>query len=207
MVTEFRYLVDDLAHTLKTPLTVLKNLAKQSNFSRSEARVVDEQTEQMGISLQHYLERAAGRTAQALVTPITVLPILHRITASIKKIYPAVSITVSPTVTTGIQVRVAEADLYEIIGNLLDNACKYGATEVWVSADEALRQIWIDDNGPGFAATTIEQITDRGFRADSSVAGQGLGLASSRERLLAYGGSLHLGKSEANGAQVLLDFP
>jgi len=204
---EFRHLVDDLAHTLKTPLTILKNLASQSNRSDNDTRIVNEQTEQMQTSLQHYLERAAGRTTQALVTPVAVLPIATRITTSLPKIHPTVSIAIEPSLSPSLQVRVAEADLFEILGNLTDNACKYGATEVRIGADEASRQLWIDDNGPGFTEATIEQITDRGVRADRSVAGQGLGLTSSRERLLVYGGSLLLSKSPAGGARVLLDFP
>jgi len=204
---EFRHLVDDLAHTLKTPLTVLTNLAAQSTQTEHDARIVGEQTQQMQTSLQHYLDRAAGRTTQALVTPIAVFPIASRLAESLPKIHPNVSLALDPSLQQSLQVRVAEADLFEILGNVTDNACKYGATEVRIGADEARRQVWIDDNGRGFSDETIEQLTVRGVRADSSVSGQGLGLASSRERLLAYGGSLQLGKSDAGGARVLLDFP
>lgn len=204
---EFRHLLDDLAHTLKTPLTVLANHANQSEKTSDDARIVGEQTQQMQASLQHYLERAAGRTTPALVTPMAVLPIAKRLAESLPKIHPKVTISLQANLTPSLQVRVAEADLFEILGNLTDNACKYGATEVSLGADEALRQVWIEDNGRGFAQETIKQLTDRGVRADSSVAGQGLGLTSSRERLHAYGGTMKLLKSDAGGARVVLDFP
>ncbi len=204
---EFRHLVEDLAHTLKTPLTVLKNLASQTSRTSNDARIVGEQTQQMQASLEHYLERASGRATQALVSPVAVLPVVQRLATALPKIHPNVTVSVHESVSSSLKVRVATADLFEILGNLTENACKYGATDVNISADETLRKIWIDDNGRGFAKETIEQLTQRGVRADSSVAGQGLGLANSRERLQAYGGTMQLSISDAGGARVELDFP
>jgi len=205
--SEFRHLVDDLAHTLKTPLTVLSNVAASAESDSDDRRIVGAQTEQMQASLQSYLERAAGRTTQALVSPVAVKPILQRLTESLPKIHPQVSITLDDTVNDTLKVRVADADLFEILGNLLDNACKYGASEVVIAANESKRQLFIQDNGPGFADEFIAQLTDRGVRADTRVVGQGLGLSSSRNRLTAYGGTLVLGKSDTGGACVVLDFP
>ena len=210
---EFRHLVDDLAHTLKTPLTVLSNVATQTGVPEdatdvdANRRIVGEQCAQMQASLERYLERAAGRTTQALVSPVAVLPIVIRLAESLPKIHPGVSISVHASMQESLQVRIAEADLFEILGNLMDNACKYGATEVVIRADEPQRQVFIDDNGRGFATSTMDQLTHRGVRADTQVTGQGLGLTSSYDRLNAYGGSLALRKSDAGGASVVLDFP
>jgi len=204
---EFRNLVDDLAHTLKTPLTVLSNVANQEGSDKHDRRVVGEQTEQMQASLQRYLERAAGRTTQALVSPVPLQAPLLRLTESLSKIHPQTTIVVEDSVTSTLKVRVAEADLFEILGNLLDNACKYGAASVVVNANEAQRQLIIEDDGKGFPPQLMAQLTHRGVRADTTVSGQGLGLSSSRERLTAYGGTLELGKSDHGGARVVLDFP
>lgn len=214
---EFRHLVDDLAHTLKTPLTVLSNVAESNGSAKDPSteitelnttrRIVGEQCTQMQTSLQHYLQRAAGRTTQALVSPVPVLPVVNRLAESLPKIHRQVSIEVDASIKESLQVRIAEADLFEILGNLMDNACKYGATSVVISADESLRTIAIDDNGRGFDESTMDQLTHRGVRADTQVTGQGLGLTSSFDRLKAYGGSLVLEKSDAGGARVVLDFP
>ena len=204
---EFRHLVDDLAHTLKTPLTVLSNVADQTGPTSDDRQIVGEQCQQMHSSLERYLERAAGRTTQALVSAVSVAPIIQRLADSLPKIHSGVTIKTDPSLTPTLQVRVAEADLFEILGNLLDNACKYGASTVTVRADEATRQVFIDDNGRGFASDTMAQLTDRGVRADTTVSGQGLGLSSSYDRLKAYGGVLTLEKSNAGGARIVLDFP
>ena len=204
--TEFRNLVDDLAHTLKTPLTVLSNVARQTGPVSDDRRIVGEQCEQMQVSLERYLERAAGRTTQALVSPVAIAPVVQRLADSLPKIHSGVKIDIQSSLTKTMRVRVAQADLFEILGNLLDNACKYGATMVTVRADENTRQLFIDDNGRGFADETMAQLTYRGVRADTEVGGQGLGLASSYDRLKAYGGTLVLEKSTTGGARVVLDF-
>lgn len=212
---EFRHLVDDLAHTLKTPLTVLSNVANQSgqgathsaNGLSNDRQIVGEQCEQMQASLERYLERAAGRTTQALVSAVAVAPVVQRLADSLPKIHAGVRIKIDGSLTDSMRVRVAQADLFEILGNLLDNACKYGATSVTIRADEATRRVFIDDNGRGFADDTMAQLTDRGVRADTHVSGQGLGLSSSYDRLKAYGGTLALETSDAGGARIVLDFP
>lgn len=203
--TMFKNLVDDLAHSLKTPLTVLKNVASSRSEKSEEQRIVREQTEQMQQSLQHYLERASGRTTQALVSPVAVAPILKRLSDSLNKIHPNVTISTQPSVA--LRVSMAEADLFEVFGNLLDNACKYGATEVVITAPPNEHALVINDNGRGFDSAVMEQVMQRGVRADSQVAGQGLGLANSRDRLNAYGGSLHLAESSTGGGQVHIVFP
>lgn len=210
---EFRYLVDDLAHTLKTPLSVLSNAASHADGQSQVAelgamrRLVGEQCAQMQTSLQRYLERAAGRTTQALVSPVAVRPIVSRLAESLPKIHPGVSITIDSSMQDTLHVRIADADLFEIFGNLMDNACKYGATDVVISANEDQRQVFIDDNGRGFADSTIDQLTARGVRADTHVTGQGLGLTGSFDRINAYGGHLALQASDIGGARVVLDFP
>jgi len=186
---------------------VLSNVADQTGPTSDDRQIVGEQCQQMHSSLERYLERAAGRTTQALVSAVSVAPIIQRLADSLPKIHSGVTIKTDPSLTPTLQVRVAEADLFEILGNLLDNACKYGASTVTVRADEATRQVFIDDNGRGFASDTMAQLTDRGVRADTTVSGQGLGLSSSYDRLKAYGGVLTLEKSNAGGARIVLDFP
>ena len=208
---QYRHLLDDLAHSLKTPLSVLKNLTKPSDsVSGSITATVDEQTTQMQSTLQRYLQRATQSTPQKLAPAISPLPVIERLASSLQKIYSnKVSIYISNRTHDEqlFKVRIADADLYEIFGNVLDNACKYGATTITVQLQADDKSIVIDDNGPGFPQKLITQLTERGVRADSQVEGMGLGLAASTELMESYGGSLKLSAPDKSpGARVVLKF-
>ena len=204
---QYRNLLDDLAHSLKTPLSVLKNLGKSSESSDSGIiNTVDEQTTQMQSTLQRYLQRATQSTPQKLAAAISPLPVIERLASSLQKIYSnKVSISINNEID--FKVRIADADLYEIFGNVLDNACKYGATAVTVQLQANNKSIVIDDNGPGFPQQLITHLTERGVRADSQIEGLGLGLAASTELMESYGGSLKLSApDDSSGARVILKF-
>jgi signal transduction histidine kinase len=105
------------------------------------------------------------------------------------------------------QLRIDRADLYEVIGNLLDNACKWAQSQVEISVLEtdALVEIRIRDDGPGFPAEAA-RLLERGLRADSLREGQGLGLALVNEIVTAAGGSIEL-VEQGEGACVRLMLP
>ncbi|MEE9334044.1 MAG: ATP-binding protein [Granulosicoccaceae bacterium] len=216
---QYRHLLDDLAHSLKTPLSVLKNLGKPSGSAdNSVITTVNEQTTQIQSTLQRYLQRATHSTPQKLAAAISPLPVIERLASSLQKIYSNnVSIAISIETANEasekdknkhpLKVRIADADLYEIFGNILDNACKYGATAVSVQLQASNKAVVIDDNGPGFPQQLISQLTERGVRADTQLEGMGLGLAASAELMQSYGGSLKLGApDDSSGARVILKF-
>ena len=194
---QHRHLLDDLAHSLKTPLSVLKNLGNNE--------VIASQTKQMQNTVEHYLQRASATTPAQLSPPLSPLPVIERLCAALTKIYYKPGVKFSTNVDLSFKVRLADADLYEIVGNVLENACKYGASSVAISSN-AGRNLVIDDNGPGFPPALLSQLTNRGVRADTRVAGQGLGLAASLELMQSYGGKLTLGRSDSGGARVTLTF-
>ncbi|MFK7854401.1 MAG: ATP-binding protein [Granulosicoccus sp.] len=201
---QYRHLLDDLAHSLKTPLSVLQNLAGQSN-SEHEATILA-QTRLMRTTIDRHSQRATIRSPRYLAPAITVSPIIERIATSLRKLYNSPNVSFSSEVDRSFQVRVDEADLYEVLGNVLENSCKYGAQNIIVSVDSDKQCLSIDDDGPGFPAGQLSQLTQRGVRADSQAPGTGMGLAASQQLMESYGGQLKLQHAPEGGARVLLIF-
>ncbi len=102
--------------------------------------------------------------------------------------------------------RVDEADLFEILGNVMENACKYGARNIVVSGSPESRCLTIEDDGPGFPDIELQQLVQRGVRADSQTPGTGMGLAAARQLMASYGGRLEPGHAEGGGARIELWF-
>lgn len=201
---QYRHLLDDLAHSLKTPISVLQNLARQSD--KAQAETVLEQTEMMRNSIERHSKRVTIRSPRYLAPAIAVRPIVERIADSLNKLYdsPAVLFTIDMNAT--FQVRVDEADLFEVLGNVLENACKYGARDIQITLNCEERSLTIDDNGPGFPAGQLNQLTQRGVRADTQAPGTGMGLAVCRQLMASYGGQLKLQHAPGGGARVQLIF-
>jgi two-component system sensor histidine kinase PhoQ len=113
------------------------------------------------------------------------------------------------------KLRIDEGDLLEILGNIIENACKYSKYSVCISVDqvsaaqanEAGIVITIEDDGPGIPNAMREDVLSRGLRLDTQVAGQGIGLAVAKELVTLYEGRLSISDSELGGAKVALYFP
>ncbi len=208
---QYRHLLDDLAHSLKTPLSVLNNMGGKSSdtttrLSTEEANTITTQTEQMQSMLNRYLQRAALRTPQYLTSAASPLPAVQRICESLSKIYASPAVRFNVDIDESFLVRVPESDLFEILGNVLENACKYGATDLHIQSDNDTHTLLITDNGPGFPEALLSQLTRRGVRADTTSEGQGLGLAASFELMKSYGGELKLANTSDGSAKVSLHF-
>jgi two-component system sensor histidine kinase PhoQ len=197
---QYRHLLDDLAHSLKTPLSVLRNM-------KSDNPTIDEQTGQMQTTIERYLQRAAMRTPQYLSKPVSPTAVINKLSNTLIKVHADKQTQFDIQIDNSFMVRVAEVDLYEILGNVLDNACKFGASIVLLHSDTQRMQLVVDDDGPGFPDSQRASLTDRGTRADTAIEGQGLGLAASRELMQSYGGELSLDTSPQGGARVVLQFP
>ena len=207
----YRNVMDDLAHSLKTPLSVLANLDLESDNQKNKPenqQILHEQTRRMNDIIAYHLQRANARGSQALAPPLYPLPIIQRLAQSLRKVYPESELRFTPKMKKNFLLRVAESDMMEILGNILENACKYGATDIVVTGTKRDDQLLlvIDDNGPGFPPTEVEHLAERGRRADSTREGQGLGLAVTRELVESYGGELKLGTSPLGGARGSLIF-
>lgn len=210
IVERSRTQVGNLAHSLKTPLSVLTNEAR--TMGGEQGRVVLEQSEAMQVQIQHYLQRAriaAQRDSVVFRTPVT--PVLERMERVTAKLNPAFKITFRNVLPEAVFAGEKE-DLEEIVGNLLENAGKWGRRQIEIvlrPAADAQRQfeILIEDDGPGLAPDKIEQALKRGNRVDETKPGTGLGLAIVQDTVREYGGTLHLGKSNWGGLQVRVVLP
>jgi len=146
------------------------------------------------------------RAPQYLSKSVSPLPVLTKLCDSLSKIYQQSTPEFELNIGDDFKVRLADVDLYEVLGNVLDNACKYGSSVVKISANIENKTLFIDDNGPGFPEKLGSTLLERGARADTAVDGQGLGLAASQELMQSYGGELQLDSSPSGGARVILQF-
>ena len=204
----YRQTLDDLAHSLKTPLSVLRNSTCDSKNDDSE---FGHQADRMEQIISYHIKRADAGTQRLLTKAISPHQPAARIIRSLKKVYPSHDIQFINHIEKQVQVRMEEADLMEIFGNVLENACKYGAKNIWLHTTSASAgnkvEIVVKDDGPGFPEGMQERLLSRGVRADSRVEGQGIGLSISRELVENYGGSLALSNNTEKGASVVITLP
>lgn len=203
--TRYRNALGDLAHSLKTPLAVLRGVAERPQAPDSP-KLLGDQVQRMQHIVDHQLQRAASRGgARALSEAVPLKPLLEKISAALGKVYAGRSPRFDLVVPAALRIRADQGDLYELLGNLLDNATKYGRGRVRFTASrprETQLLLIVEDDGPGFP-DDADALLERGARADSREDGQGLGLGAVRDVVEAYGGQLTLERSSAlGGARV-----
>ena len=208
----YRNVMDDLAHSLKTPLSVLQNLGDSKSVDTESKRTLKEQTGRMRDIVAYHIRRASVSGTRPLGPAVPLVPVLTRLGESLKKVYERRNPQFDISLNSDCRLRMDEPDIMEVFGNLLENACKYGASRVHISSERSkeknrIAAIHIDDNGPGFPPDVTDELLERGKRADTRMEGQGLGLAVSNELLSAYGAAIHLSQSETlGGARVTIHF-
>lgn len=207
----YRNTLSDLAHSLKTPLAVIRGQLENTNDTdlKNLRSVVDEQITRMSAIVDHQLRRASAQVTQASHSAVPLRPIVERLKQAMLKVYAYKNLHFEVKIDGNLSFHGDEADLMELIGNLIDNACKYGKGHVLVSAKRAGPdlELRIEDNGPGVAEDVRETILTRGTRADSATPGQGIGLAVAVDVLSSYGGSVQIVKSSLGGACFILSIP
>ncbi len=200
--------LSDLAHSLKTPLAVVRNelylSALRGDISADHNKLLGEQTQRMDDIIQYQLRKVARHSGHHSAV-IAVKPLIESLLASLQKLYAVKALQLTLMLDSK-AVFVGDADdLYEIVGNLLDNAFKYAAQQVSCYSEQGdSLQIIIEDDGQGIAEDQYEVVLQRGVRADERVAGQGIGLAVVSELVASYQGHLHLTKSPLGGLRVRL---
>ncbi len=212
LVERARTHVGNLAHGLKTPLAVLHNEAERTEGAL--AVLVARQVEQMRRLVDHYLARArAVATGSVLGARTEVLPVLRDLARTLERIHidrhDDGALAIELACPPGLAFRGARQDLEEMLGNLLDNACKWAAHRVSVEAarNAARLLVTIDDDGPGLPAERRAEVLERGRRLDEQVPGSGLGLAIVADIALLYAGRLALEAAPSGGLRVRLDLP
>jgi two-component system sensor histidine kinase PhoQ len=209
----YRSTLGDLAHSLKTPLAVLASWLEESREQqRLPAEKLDELEEQvtrMGDIVSYQLKRAVKlNQTQVLAKPVALAPLLRSLLNALGKVYRDKDVQVQLQVDEALRFHGEESDLMELCGNVLDNAFKYGRSQVSVTAQQqgGLLLIEVGDDGDGIAEEARDWVLQRGARADTVRSGQGIGLAVAIDIVSAYGGEMTLGRSELGGASVRIGF-
>ena len=202
----YRQTLDDLAHSLKTPLSVLRN-ADTANTSAAQEQI--RQADRMEQIVSYHIKRADAGTQRLLTAPTALAGPADRIINSLEKVYHQRSVQFHNNIDDQVSVRVQEGDLMEIYGNLLENACKYGAQTITLENSHTVGMVilTIDDDGPGFPDGSQDKLLKRGERADTRIEGQGIGLSITRELIEGYGGSLAVSNNSDGGAKITVTLP
>jgi len=201
--------VANLAHFLKTPLTVLANEAAAT--SGPLADTVSRQVNVMRRQVDHYLARArAAGALDVLGSRTEVAPVINDLARVIKRMHPDKDLAIQVNVPSTLAFRGEREDLEEMAGNLVDNACKWAHGRITVDAvplDGALFALRVGDDGPGLQPEERSRAMQRGERLDESVPGTGLGLAIVRDIAKLYGGNFALDESPMGGLEARLELP
>jgi signal transduction histidine kinase len=219
VVARARTQAGNLAHAIKTPLAAMSQaatVALQRPEAGTELAALVE--EQVGVARRHvdwHLARARAAAAQGVPgARVALEPVIHGLLRVLQRVHAERGIALrclpmAPDLAFAGEVQ----DLQEVLGNLLDNACKWARQEVQVSASSqgsgprSRLQVVIDDDGPGIEPHRRESVMARGARLDESVPGSGLGLAIVNELVGLYGGSVRLQAAPAGGLRVEVELP
>ena len=203
----------DLAHGLKTPLAVLAQEAEGAAAAGHGelATTLRQQVERMRRQTDYHLARARA-TASGLAAPgvrCAVLPSVEGLVRTMRRLHAERELAIDVDVAPAHAIRGRREDLDEMLGNLLDNACKWARARVAISssADDGRVVISVEDDGPGLDPSIRARVLQRGVRADEQAAGSGLGLAIVSDLAALHGGSITLDTSPLGGTRARLELP
>ena len=200
--------VSNLAHFLKTPLSVLA--AEADAQPGPLADMVKRQVFSMRRQVDHYLSRArAAGSLDVLGNRTQLSTVMDDLSRVIARIHAARGVVIDAECDDGIYFRGERQDLEEMLGNLIDNACKWARARVRVRCEKAAGRLvlTVEDDGPGLSAEQRSQVGERGERLDETVPGSGLGLAIVRDISKLYGGFFALDQSSLGGVLARLELP
>lgn len=209
VVERARTHVGNLAHALKTPLSVISNEARSHGGALSDKVV--EQAEIMRTQITHHLDRARVAARSGVIGGVTeVEPTLMALKRALDRIYDDKGIALTVSADTGLKFQGEKQDFEEMTGNLIDNACKWAEGAVAVTArrsGDGEIAVTVDDDGPGLTKAERERAVKRGQRLDESKPGSGLGLSIVADLAHLYKGRFELEKGPKGGLRARLTLP
>jgi signal transduction histidine kinase len=204
--------VGNLAHALKTPLSVIVN--EVDHAPTELAGKVREQAALMRDQVDYYLNRARAAALAGTLGALTeVAPVVDGLSRTFGKIHMGRQLAIEDRVAPGARFRGEGQDLEEMVGNLVDNACKWATSRVVIAAEVVARdgvaslEVTVDDDGPGLPEPAREEVLRRGRRLDETKPGSGLGLSIVADLAGLYRGHLHLEASPLGGLRAVLVLP
>jgi two-component system sensor histidine kinase PhoQ len=218
--SRYRTTLGDLAHSLKTPLAVLTGIIPQlkakpdSNADFvAQLQAADEQLERMNQIVTYQLQRAVQtNNAGSLSRRVNIAEATNKVIDALQKVYADKHMMVVREFDKAAQFVGDERDLMEVLGNVLDNAYKYGESEIKIrigGESGANRSVilQVDDNGKGIPNERLAYVLQRGARADTLAQGQGIGLAVVADIVKSYEGDIQVNTSNMGGASIKITFP
>lgn len=201
--------VGNLAHALKTPLSVMVEEARQTPGPLAE--LVTRQAQTMQDQIDHHLRRArAAARSQGSRERTPVGPVLEELTLTLERIFRDKGVVIDWRAPDELAFQGERQDFTEIAGNMMENACKWSRRRVRVTAEplpgERLR-LTVEDDGPGLPPEQRDEVLKRGSRLDETAPGSGLGLSIVDELVRAYGGSMGLDDASMGGLKVCAELP
>ncbi|MEO7431643.1 MAG: ATP-binding protein [Dokdonella sp.] len=208
-VSRYRNTLSDLAHSLKTPLAVMRSQLEADSDGKSLRWTVLEQVGRMDEIVAYQLSRAATSGQQTFAAPLPLDPYAEEIVRSLEKVYASKGVLCEFEIDPAARFHGDQGDLMELLGNLLENAFKWARRRVLLSVrpvqsvgKRAGLDLVIEDDGPGIPDDQVEHLLQRGVRGDERVQGHGIGLAIVQDIIKAYRGELAVDSSPSlNGAR------
>lgn len=204
----FRDSLGNLAHSLKTPLAIIKGEIESGQVS-DERNVLKKQVERIDDIVRYQLNRSVISSGRTLVKTCAVQPEVMKIIDALKKVYQDKNINIESRIESHSIFPGDSGDLLELVGNLAENACKWTTSNVVVSVKhkEGNFCLYVDDDGPGIEQGNREAVLNRGKRLDQSTEGQGLGLSIVMDIIKNYRGEISIQESALGGALFLVTIP
>ena len=209
-VTRYRDTLGNLAHGLKTPLAVMRSALHSDIGSVGATRTIGSEIDRMTDIIEHQLKRAAASGGALLgQAPVNVAAVAADLRSALLKVYSRKDLSIELAIQDGSHFIGDRGDFVELLGNLMDNACKWCRERVRVSVtagNEGLT-VAVEDDGPGIAEENRAKVLERGVRTDEKVPGHGLGLAMVHDTVDLYGGKLAVEESLLGGARFSVRLP
>lgn len=199
----YKNALGDLAHSLKTPLAVIRSLT-EGLTKNDVSQQLDEHITKIDSTIQYQLQRATSMGKSLSKNSVPLKPSLERIINTLNKVHIDKNVKVHNALDDSDSITISEDDILELFGNLLENAYKWSTSKISISCTiQAVKTIiCIEDDGPGIAADNRKKILERGFRADTTTPGHGIGLAIVQDILSMHDSELEISQSDLGGAKI-----
>lgn len=204
----YRNSLADLSHSLKTPISVVQGILNNESINKADQSYIQSQVDKMTNTIRYQLQRAVHGFQGLNINNIPISPIVTSITDAMNKVYANKHLSIHLAMDNECYFHGDEDDLMEILGNLIDNACKYCQKKIWIQIEKNDNTLvfYFSDDGLGIPPPQRDAILQRGVRLDTVEAGQGMGLALVKEILDAYQATIDISDSLLGGACFTVSF-